>query len=355
MNIRYENIKNKYLLYQVKKHHLIIMVRLHALLSHGFTLIEALTFLFEQLNIKNKNYKTHFYNLLNQGSTCFELFKYLGFPNTVLMQIYFAEQYGALPNTLKKCHTYYSQNVKLTAQFYKSIQYPIILLLIFLFLIMILNHTVMPEFRGMYSTMDLEESTLQIILSVFIAYFPILFILLLTLTILSFFIFKLWLQKQTMPRQILLLSNIPIFSKYYRLFITYQVANQFALFFKNGISLNDIVHIYTHQEESRFLQYLGVTLRNSIHKGMNFAEVMCQFQCFERHFISYIVQGEKRDKLDIELIVYAQFLLDHIEQFIKKHISYIQPIMFALIGLLILSVYLVMMLPIFEMMQTIQN
>ncbi|PTH71447.1 type II secretion system F family protein, partial [Staphylococcus agnetis] len=51
----------------------------------------------------------------------------------------------------------------------------------------------------------------------------------------------------------------------------------------------------------------------------------------------------------------SQFLMDHIESFIKKHISYIQPVMFGLIGLLILSVYLVMMLPIFNMMQTIQN
>lgn len=82
---------------------------------------------------------------------------------------------------------------------------------------------------------------------------------------------------------------------------------------------------------------------------------MSQFKCFEPNFISYIEQGEKRDKLDIELLIYSEFLMDHIEKFIKKHISYIQPIMFVLIGLLILSVYLVMMLPIFNMMQTIQN
>lgn len=38
-----------------------------------------------------------------------------------------------------------------------------------------------------------------------------------------------------------------------------------------------------------------------------------------------------------------------------KHIKWIQPVMFLLISSLILSVYLVMMLPIFEMIQTIQN
>ncbi|REI03539.1 type II secretion system F family protein, partial [Staphylococcus felis] len=44
-----------------------------------------------------------------------------------------------------------------------------------------------------------------------------------------------------------------------------------------------------------------------------------------------------------------------IESFMMKHIKWIQPVMFLLISFLILSVYLVMMLPIFEMIQTIQN
>lgn len=49
-------------------------------------------------------------------------------------------------------------------QFYKSIQYPVILLTIFMVLIVILNQTVMPEFQSMYQSMDLKEDVLQFIL-----------------------------------------------------------------------------------------------------------------------------------------------------------------------------------------------
>ncbi|MDP4460142.1 competence type IV pilus assembly protein ComGB [Staphylococcus hyicus] len=355
MTSHYENIKNKISLYYIKKNHLTLMIRLHALLEHGFTLVEAMRFLYSQLNIKNININARFNHLLQQGSTCYELFKFLRFPETVLMQLYFAEQYSALPNTLKQCHTYYKQNQKLMKQFYKSLQYPIILLSIFLILIVILNQTVMPEFQSMYQSMNLKEDALQYTLRKSIQYFPTAFIILIIIILTNYYLFKRWLSKQKISMQIQILSHIPLFHKYYRLFTTYQITNQFALFFKNGITFNQIVYIYSQQNKNHFLQYLGASISNALHRGATLSEVMSQFKCFEPNFISYIEQGEKRDKLDIELLIYSEFLMDHIEKFIKKHISYIQPIMFVLIGLLILSVYLVMMLPIFNMMQTIQN
>lgn len=355
MNKLYESIKNKYQMYLLKKQHLTLMIRLHALLSHGFTLVEAMTFLFKQLNVKDKSLANSFTLMLKNGSTCYELLKFLKFPNTILMQLYFAERYSALPSTLKQCHIYYKQNQKLVSQFYKSIQYPLLLLLIFIFLIIILNHTVMPEFQSMYQSMDIKENPLQHMLQRFIAYFPYIFLITLIICLLFYCLFKKWLNRQSMSRQIKILSHLPILNSYYRLYITYQITNQFALFFKNGISLNDIVHIYMKQKESLFLQYLGVTLRDELNEGKQFTDIMRQFSCFEPRFIDYIEQGEKRDKLDIELIIYSQFLLDYIQEYIRKHISFIQPVMFVLIGCLILSVYLVMMLPIFEMIQTIEK
>ena len=355
MNKLYENIRNKYHIYQLKKHHLTLMIRLHALLTHGFTLVEAMTFLFKQLNIQDKSLTNSFTSLLKKGSTCYELFKFLGFPNTILMQLYFAERYSALPNTLKQCHHYYKQNKKLVSQFYKCIQYPLILLLIFIFLIIILNHTVMPEFQTMYTSMNIKANNLQLTLQFYIAYFPYIFLIFLISCLTIYYLFRNWLNRQPMSHQIIILSKMPILNKYYRLFTTYQIANQFALFFKNGISFNDIVHIYMDQKESPFLQHMGIILRDALNEGRHFSAIMRQFLCFEPRFIEYIEQGEKRDKLDIELSIYSQFLLDHIQEYIKKHISYIQPIMFILIGGLILSVYLVMMLPIFEMIQLIEK
>ncbi|EGQ2918230.1 TPA: type II secretion system F family protein, partial [Staphylococcus pseudintermedius] len=124
---------------------------------------------------------------------------------------------------------------------------------------------------------------------------------------------------------------------------------------RNGITLNDIVKIYLNQKANLFLQYIGHTLKEHLQQGESFSHILLQLDCFEPQFISYIKQGEKRDKLDIELEVYSTFLLERIEAMIHQHIKWIQPIMFAFIGILVLSVYLIMMLPVFEMMQAIKE
>lgn len=47
-------------------------------------------------------------------------------------------------------------------------------------------------------------------------------------------------------------------------------------------------------------------------------------------------------------------ILSQIEQLIHLIIKFIQPIVFSLIAILIVSLYLVIMLPMFDLMQTIK-
>lgn len=352
---RFASIKNRRTLNYIKKHHLLIIDRTNQLLQHGFTFVEAIEFVYAQLKITDSNFNDTFYQVLHNGASCYEVFKLLKYPQTILMQLYFAEKYSELSTTLTQCHTYYEKHNKLKAQFIKAVQYPILLLFIFLGLIITLNATVLPEFEHMYATMDIQRSFLQSSLKFFIANFPIAFLSTTLIIVLSIYIFQRWLAKQPMRKQISLLTHFPVFNKYFRLFMTYQMSQQFVLFFKNGIKLNDIVQIYLEQSENSFLTYVGETLKSEIQKGDDFSNILMNMNCFEKNFITYIEQGEKRDKLDIELIVYSTFIMDHIQSFIHRHIKLIQPIMFTMIGLLIMAVYLVMMLPVFEMMQSVQQ
>ncbi|MBI5975646.1 competence type IV pilus assembly protein ComGB [Staphylococcus canis] len=351
----YDVIKSKKTQKLVNKAHLIIIKRLYQLLDHGFTLAEATIFIIDQLNLNDQSYVNHIKSHLETGMDCYTLFKMLKFPRTILMQIYFAERYGTLPETLKRCHQYYEKNRILKSKLIKTVQYPLILLAIFLILIITLNFTVMPQFEYMYESMQVKISLTQIFLKQFISNFPI--ILVLTILLIGTFIqiFRKYLSILNIEKQVKILVKIPIFNKYYKLLMTYQITNQFILFLMNGISINDIVNIYVTQDESVFLKFLGHHLQREIKKGKTFSKILSDLNCFEHHFISYIEQGEKRDRLEIELNIYSYFLIEHIESFISNHIKWIQPIMFFLISILILSVYLVMMLPVFEMIQTIQS
>ncbi|UXS35816.1 type II secretion system F family protein [Staphylococcus delphini] len=213
----------------------------------------------------------------------------------------------------------------------------------------------MQQFDQMYETMQLNQSTLQYMVKMFIQNFPAIFLIILLVIVATYYMVILRLKHLPIERKVHFLTHLPIFKRYYKLFTTYHMTNQFVLFFRNGITLNDIVKIYLKQKANLFLQYVGHTLKEHLQRGESFSLILLQLDCFEPQFISYIKQGEKRDKLDIELEVYSTFLLDRIEAFIHQHIKWIKPIMFAFIGILVLSVYLIMMLPVFEMMQAIKE
>ena len=76
-------------------------------------------------------------------------------------------------------------------------------------------------------------------------------------------------------------------------------------------------------------------------------------KCFQNDLIKFIEQGEKW-KLDIELKLYSQMLLQQFEEKVLKQTKFIQPIIFFILGIFIVSLYLVIMLPMFELMQTIK-
>ena len=70
--------------------------------------------------------------------------------------------------------------------------------------------------------------------------------------------------------------------------------------------------------------------------------------------IKFIEQGEKSGKLDIELTLYSQILIQQFEAMAKRHINFIQPVIFLILGLFIVVLYLTIMLPIFDMLQSIK-
>ncbi len=63
--------------------------------------------------------------------------------------------------------------------------------------------------------------------------------------------------------------------------------------------------------------------------------------------VKFMQQDEKSGKLDIELKLYSQMLLQKFEDKVIKHTKFIQPIIFFILGLFIVSLYLVIMLSMF--------
>ena len=93
----------------------------------------------------NKHYKS--------GGNCYEVLKLLTFSPGILSQIYFAEQYGEFTNSLRQTAQYMQRHIKAKERFIKTIQYPIVLIIVFLGILTTLKLTVLPQFTHNFMTL----------------------------------------------------------------------------------------------------------------------------------------------------------------------------------------------------------
>ena len=246
------------------------------------------------------------------------------------------------------------RNLKAKKRLIKTLQYPAALISIFLFILTILNITVIPQFQQLYETMNVKLSTFQNLLTLIITRLPKLTFIFIFISGIAFFITYKFYYYLPIEKKLKSILKIPMINTYYKIYITYQLSNHVSFFYSNVTIVQQIVLIYRYEQYNDFLKFLGDYLFKEANKGLSLPVILMNLKCFQNDLIKFIEQGEKNGKLDIELKLYSQMLLQQFEEKVLKQTKFIQPIIFFILGIFIVSLYLVIMLPMFELMQTIK-
>lgn len=202
--------------------------------------------------------------------------------------------------------------------------------------------------------MNIQLSSFQKTLSFFITSLPTIIVVMLIIVSMLAIIMKLIYNKLNMLNKINFVMKLPLISGYFQLFKTYFVTNELVLFYKNGITLQSIVDVYINHSSDPFRQFLGKYLLTYSEMGYGLPQILEKLKCFKPQLIKFVLQGEKRGKLEVELKLYSQILVRQIEDKAIKQTQFLQPILFLILGLFIVAIYLVIMLPMFQIMQSIK-
>lgn len=354
MKMWLKNIFNKHSKVLSENQQIILLNNLNNLLKSGFTLLECFNFINLYFNYKNKDIANKIVKIIKTGGECDQILELIGYPKSIITQIQFAQKYGNINEALEEAMNYLKTNLQAKQRILKAIQYPIILIAIFITMLSILNYTVLPQFKHLYSMMDVKLNLSQTIITYLISHLPQIFLFVFsTLLTLSIIIF-IFLNKLDISKKLTFISYIPIVRFYYSTIKTYQLANDLALFYKNGISIQQVVGMYIHLQNNSFLNYIGIVIQNELNRGINLPNILIKIPCYQYDLIQFIKQGEKNNKLDIELKMYCQILIQRLQQTALKQSKMIQPIVFIFLGAFIVSLYLVIMLPMFQLMQNIK-
>jgi len=118
-----------------------------------------------------------------------------------------------------------------------------------------------------------------------------------------------------------------------------------SYFLGNGQSLLTMVTEMKKDGTSNLSKILAKRIEQELVRGESFSVALEKIGLFRKEFIWLVLEGEKTRQLDVQLKVYADQMLEDFSKGIEKKIKWIQPILLMGIGFLIVSMYLILLLP----------
>lgn len=354
--IRFHTMNSKNLIYKnrLRMYHKDFLIRISEMTRNGFTLYETVAFLNTQYIEIEEGIKKEALKLLESGKQLSELLDYYEYSDDIVMQIQFAEQYGDVNTSLVRCYDYLESKSKLVSQLIKTIQYPLILILIFIALIFTVNFTVLPQFQSMYDTMDIDVGIEIKIMTAILFSLPYIIYSFIFLIIAFLLAYTFYYKKQPVARQLKLLYSIPLIRDLYRLYITYRFSEMLSFFLSNGVMMKRILHILSSQNKNEVLHYIALNINGKLLEGRSLPDAVKEMNIFEPSLVQFMEHGERNSKLDKELKYYSEFIFSRFQHRLLRCIKAIQPIIFIVLTLLIVTMYLVIILPMLQMMEGIK-
>ncbi len=320
------------------------------LLERGYPLAEALNSIQYHLPKRHKAILTEGIQSLKSGESFYQLLQKLEFHHDLIGYVFFAEQHGNLAAAFLAGSRMMQKRVHDTAKLQKLLAYPLFLILTTLLLFFFMQKLLLPRFSSLFTSMNAEENAFTVVVSMFSNLLPfflfLLFVLLFLFSLYYFFYFR-----NTPPLdQKRRLMKIPFASSYFRLYFTHYFSIQLSYLLGGGLSVNESLSLFEKNEQQLFYSELGREMKKELRMGEKLEDIVRQYPFFEKELSMIIQHGQKNGKLDTELAFYSYYCLQRLEDKMEKSMKIIQPALFAVIGLMIISMYLAVLLPMFQLL-----
>lgn len=325
--------------------------RLERLLRNGYPLIAALEKL--QWNASMRHLSERISIDLKNGILLDEALTNVGFSDIITNHLYFIRMHGELIETLQKSIHMFEHHLKHTQKFQQVIRYPAILLGIFSLLLFFIKQSVLPSFLELFETS--KESTMTLNISIIVINgLTYGFIACCLICIIFFIIWRINQRKFPIERQIIFYQHIPILNRLLRIQTSFLFASHFSTLLKTNLSMKQILQHLIHQQKFPIIAHYTTLMMNELEKGRYYVTTMSQFYFFEANLTHIFQHNQAEDMTTLEedLSLYADILMEDLESKITKVISYTQPIFFTILACFIIFIYVTLMWPMFQLIQT---
>ncbi|MGY3782259.1 competence type IV pilus assembly protein ComGB [Gemella taiwanensis] len=335
-----------------KENKIYFIKRLYELIDYGYMLEDSLEFLLIQYEVADDEIKK-IKEKLSNGSKLSDILGYLGYSQLIVSKIKFAEDYGRIEDMLLEVETYLKIKKIQQEKVIKTLRYPLFLTLTLICLIMVFNALVIPQFENIYTSSNIKMDLQTIILIKSLYYIPkiisIIFLLILICIGYTFYTIK---YKPNLFLKSLL--YIPKVRNYSKLYFSYRFSMELSLFLMSGFSLKTALEVMVEEDYDYYLMLFSKDILNELDQGIGFEDAIGKIKYFDKSMRKFVSHGKNNGLIDKELKLFSELMLDTFLTSLDKNLKKLQPILFGILAVVIVGLYMVILLPIFNMASSLK-
>jgi len=326
--------------------------RLSELIEHGYMLEDSIEFLLFQYDVsleKIDRLKLE----LSHGKKLSDLLRYLGYSTFVTSKMKFAEDYGSIEDMLLEIENYLRIKKEQKEKVIKTLRYPLILTIALITLIMVFNLLVIPQFENIYTSSSIKMDIQTILLIKIIYYTPKIISIIVILSIIVL-VYMIYIKKYRKNIFLNTLMYIPKIRVYARLYYSYKFTLELSLFLMSGFSLKTALEVIIEENYDYYLTYFSKKIMRDLDKGLSFEEAIASIKFFDKSVEKFVIHGINNGLIDRELKLFSELMLDTFLTSLDKMLRKFQPVLFAILAFVIIGLYMVILIPIFNMASSLK-
>ncbi|QTM99815.1 chromosome partitioning protein ParA [Sediminibacillus dalangtanensis] len=333
------------------KEQLVLLQRLSRLIKGGYSLMDSLLML--EWDPKLKRASCSISRSLADGKSIDKAFEQAHFHQNIISYLYFARKNGDLESMLHHCSETMEKQLAQFEQFQKTSRYPFILIGFFTVLLYFIKTSVYPAFTQMVLSVSGDTPAITTYSILFVDFLFTFSACMAAAALLFVPVWLLWKARIPIDLHIRILQKVPLWYGFQRMKTTFLFAIHLGALLKSTVPLKDALIIMQNQSHHPILAHYAMIITENLNRGIHIATVLPNLPLFETELFSIFQKNNNAKELEHDLLIYADFLIESLEDKWKKMIALIQPLTFCLLAGLIIFVYLSIMMPMFQLINSI--
>jgi type IV pilus assembly protein PilC len=337
-----------------KKEEMVLFTRqLATMIGAGIPMLESLEILQEQA--ESKQFAMLLDQVINEVRGGQDLSTAISRHPKVFSDVYVSmikagEASGQIDDILERLADYMEASQRLKRDIKSAMTYPVVSLVMIFGITAFLMMGIVPKFKEVFASLDVELPGLTVAILAVSDFTQENWALIMGGMVLAGFGLHVYKRTDKGSRQWdWLMLRLPVFGPLFRKVGLSRFSKTFSTMLKSGVPILGALDIVADTAGNRIIKEAVVKARESVRQGDSLARPLADSPVFPPMVTRMIGIGEKTGSLEQLLEKISEFYDEQVRATVKALTSLIEPIMIAVMGVMVGTICLSVFLPIFEL------